>query len=240
MSLSTANKRAVVTGATKGLGLAIAHQLAQAGYDVFIGGRNKEELEATAASLDSLYPATKASFAPADLSKKEAVFSFAQAILAGGSSVDVLVNNAGIYLPGEVSTEEEGRLEKLIETNLYSAYHLTRQLLPAIQQSQGGHIFNMCSIASLAAYPGGGSYSISKFALLGFNKALRAELQDQGIKVTAILPGATWSDSWKGVDLPYDRLMQADDVAKAVMACLQLSPAACMEEMILRPQQGDL
>ena len=240
MSLSTANKRAVVTGATKGLGLAIAHQLAKAGYNVFIGGRNKEELEATAASLDSLYPATKASFAPADLSNKEAVFSFAQAILAGGSTVDILVNNAGIYLPGDVTTEEDGRLEKLIETNLYSAYHLTRQLLPGIQKSQSAHIFNMCSIASLAAYPGGGSYSISKFDLLGFNKALRAELQDQGIKVTAILPGATWSDSWKGVDLPSDRLMQADDVAKAVMACLQLSPAACMEEMILRPQLGDL
>ena len=240
MSLSTANKRAVVTGATKGLGLAIAHQLAQAGYDVFIGGRNMGELEATVALLNSGYPETKASFAQADLSKKKEVFSFAQAVLAGGSTVDVLVNNAGTYLPGDVSTEEEGRLEKLIETNLYSAYHLTRHLLPAIQQSQGGHIFNMCSIASLSAYPGGGSYSISKFALLGFNKALRAELQDQGIKVTAILPGATWSDSWKGVDLPYDRLMQADDVAKAVMACLQLSPAACMEEMILRPQLGDL
>lgn len=234
------NKRAVVTGATKGLGLAIAHQLAAAGYDVFIGGRNLPELESTVAALNQQYPGTRASYAQADLSNKAEVFSFAQSVLAEGQVVDVLVNNAGIYLPGDVTTEEDGRLEKLIETNLYSAYHLTRQLLPAIKKSRSGHIFNMCSIASLAAYPGGGSYSISKFALLGFNKALRAELQDQGVKVTAILPGATWSDSWKGVDLPLDRLMQANDVALAVMACLQMSPSACVEELILRPQLGDL
>ncbi len=234
------NKKAVVTGSSKGLGLAIARKLASEGYDVFLGGRNEKELRATAAQLDQDYPQTRASYAVADLSHKQAVQGYAEAVVEWSSVVDVLVNNAGIYLPGDVTTEEDGRLEKLIETNLYSTYHLTRQLLPGIQKSQSAHIFNMCSIASLAAYPGGGSYSISKFALLGFNKALRAELQDQGIKVTAILPGATWSDSWKGVDLPYDRLMQADDVAKAVMACLQLSPAACMEEMILRPQLGDL
>jgi len=234
------NKRAVVTGATKGLGLAIAHQLAAAGYDVLIGGRNLPELESTVTALNQQYPGTCASYAQADLSNKAEVFSFAQSVLAEGQVVDVLVNNAGIYHPGDVTTEEDGRLEKLIETNLYSAYHLTRQLLPAIKNSRSGHIFNMCSIASLAAYPGGGSYSISKFALLGFNKALRAELQDQGVKVTAILPGATWSDSWKGVDLPLDRLMQANDVALAVMACLQMSPSACVEELILRPQLGDL
>ena len=104
-----------------------------------------------------------------------------------------------------MTTEEDGRLEKLIETNLYSAYHLSRALLPQIRRSQSAHIINICSIASLEAYPGGGSYSISKFALLGFNKALRAELMQEGIKVSAILPGAAWSDSWRGVDLPYEK-----------------------------------
>ncbi len=233
-------KKAVITGSSKGLGLAIARQLAAAGYDIFLGGRNEEELKAVAAQLEQNNEGVHAAYAVADLSSKTAVFEYAEAVKRWSSHLDVLVNNAGIYLPGEVTTETDGSLEKLIETNLYSAYYLTRQLLPAIRKSKEAHIINMCSIASLDAYTGGGSYSISKFALLGFNKALRMELMQEGIKVSAILPGAAWSDSWKGVDLPYERLMQSDDVARAVMACLAMSPSACVEEIILRPQLGDL
>lgn len=240
MDTSNQRKKALVTGSTKGLGLAIAQQLAGAGYDVFLGGRNEEELRAVAAQLDKDNAGTRAAYATADLSNKSSVIQYALAVQKWSSHLDVLVNNAGIYLPGDVTTEADGQLEKLIETNLYSAYHLTRQLLPAIRKSKEAHIINMCSIASLDAYPGGGSYSISKFALLGFNKALRLELMQEGIKVSAILPGAAWSDSWKGVDLPYERLMQSDDVARAVMACLAMSPSACVEELILRPQLGDL
>ena len=240
MDTSNQRKKAVVTGSTKGLGLAIAQQLAGAGYDVFLGGRNEEELKAVAAQLDKNNAGTHAAYATADLSSKTAVMQYAEAVHQWSAHLDVLVNNAGIYLPGDVTTEEDGRLEKLIETNLYSAYHLSRALLPQIRRSQSAHIINICSIASLEAYPGGGSYSISKFALLGFNKALRAELMQEGIKVSAILPGAAWSDSWKGVDLPNERLMQATDVAKAVMACLSMSPSACVEELLLRPQLGDL
>ena len=98
----------------------------------------------------------------------------------------------------------------------------------------------MCSIASVAAYPNGGAYSISKFALLGFSKNLRSEMQPLGVKVTAILPGATWSDSWAGVDLPTERLMQAADIADICWAMWNLSPSAVAEEVILRPQLGDL
>ncbi|MBK8701685.1 MAG: SDR family oxidoreductase [Saprospiraceae bacterium] len=232
-------KYAVVTGATKGLGRAIAEKLAGRAYNLFIGGRNEEELHAMQVYLADTY-GIKANGYLADLSRKEKVSEFAETALSWCKTIDVLVNNAGLYLPGDVSTEEDGRLEKLMDTNLYSAYHLTRALLPRILQTPNAHIFNMCSIASKQAYPGGGSYSISKFALLGFNKALREELKDKGIKVTAILPGAAWSDSWKGADLPQDRLMEANDVAEALVATLNLSNAACMEEIILRPQLGDL
>lgn len=103
-----------------------------------------------------------------------------------------------------------------------------------------GHIFNMCSIASLHAYPDGGSYSISKFALLGFSKNLREELKDKGIKVTSIMPGATWSASWAGADFPEDRLMQAADIANAVWSAWSMSPAAVVEDIVIRPQLGDL
>ena len=128
----------------------------------------------------------------------------------------------------------------MMETNLYSAYHLTRKIMPSLLNSDQAHIFNMCSIASKIAYPNGGSYSISKFALLGFSKVLREELKEQGVKVTAVLPGATWSASWEGADFPEDRLMQAQDIADAVFGALRLGPAAVVEEIVIRPQLGDL
>jgi short-subunit dehydrogenase len=131
-------------------------------------------------------------------------------------------------------------LESMIDGNLYSAYHLTRALIPTLLKSPTPHIFNMCSIASKIAYPNGGSYSISKFALLGFTKVLREELKDKGVKVTAILPGATWSNSWAGADLPHERIMEANDIAIAVWSAIQMSPSAVVEEIILRPQLGDL
>jgi len=131
-------------------------------------------------------------------------------------------------------------LETMMQTNLYSAYHLTRAILPLMLPFRKGHIFNMCSVASVLAYPNGGAYSISKFALLGFSKVLREEMKDKGIKVTSILPGATWSNSWAGVDIPESRLMQAEDIAKTVLGAYHLSDSAVVEEIILRPQLGDL
>jgi NADP-dependent 3-hydroxy acid dehydrogenase YdfG len=154
--------------------------------------------------------------------------------------VDILVNNAGVFLPGELSLEDEGNLEMMINTNLYSAYHLTRALLPKMKERRSGYIFNMCSIASKIAYPNGGSYSISKFALLGFSKVLREEMKPLGIRVSSILPGATWSNSWAGVDLPESRLMKANDIAKIVKVAYELSDSAVMEDIVLRPQLGDL
>jgi len=155
-------------------------------------------------------------------------------------TVDVLINNAGVFLPGAISEEKDGNLEFQIETNLYSAYHLTRAVLPMMLPQKSGHVFNMCSVASFMAYPNGGSYSISKFALLGFSKVLREEMKPKGIRVTSIMPGATWSNSWAGVELPEDRLMAANDIAETVWAAYHLSKSSVVEEIILRPQLGDL
>jgi short-subunit dehydrogenase len=155
-------------------------------------------------------------------------------------NIAVLVNNAGTFIPGSVHDEQDGALESLIETNLYSAYHLTRALLPRMMEQKQGHIFNMCSVAGLQAYPNGGAYSISKFALLGFSKNLRAEMMPHGIKVTSIIPGAAFTDSWKDSGIDPERIMEAEDIAKMVWACSQLSVQACVEEIVLRPQLGDL
>jgi len=124
--------------------------------------------------------------------------------------------------------------------NLYSAYHLTRTLLPAMIARKAGHIFNMCSVASLKAYPNGGAYSISKFALAGFSANLREEMKAFGIKVTTVYPGAAYTDSWAGSGVDPQRIMEAGDIADMILAAARLSPQATVEEIILRPQLGDL
>lgn len=234
------NKTAVVTGATKGLGRAIAEIFAENGFDLCVCARTEADLEAMQNDWRERFPQVKLHTFPADVAKKAEVLDFADFVRLTWPRLDVLVNNAGIYLLGGVSDEPEGTLETLMATNLYSAYHLTRALLPLMLSQRKGHIFNMCSVASVAAYPNGGAYSISKFALLGFSKNLREEMKTKGIKVTALLSGAAWSDSWRCADFPEDRLMQASDIAQAVWGCYNLSDAAVVEELLVRPQLGDL
>ena len=228
----------VITGGTKGLGRAIAELFATKGFTIIVCARTKSDLTAMEKQWASDFPKSKIVTFVADVSKKPEVFEFSDFIKKNFKKVDILVNNAGLFIPGAVSTEQEGTLETLMETNLYSAYHLTRSLISNFEP--GSHIFNMCSVASIMAYPNGGSYSIVKFALYGFSKALREEMKPKGIKVTSILPGATWSDSWHGADFPTDRLMQADDIAKMIWAAYDLSPSAVVEDLIIRPQLGDL
>ncbi len=232
--------KVLITGSTKGIGWAIAEKLAENGCHIFLHGRNADDLKKNKATLEKKHPNCDVFTAASDLSTKDGVKQLVAAVQKHWSVLDVLINNAGVFLPGNITEEADGTLESQINTNLYSAYHLTRMMMSSIHKSKQAHIFNMCSIASKIAYPNGGSYSISKFALLGFNKVLREELKPKGIKVTAILPGATWSNSWAGVDLPHERLMEANDIAIAVWSAIQMSPAAVVEEIVLRPQLGDL
>jgi short-subunit dehydrogenase len=152
----------------------------------------------------------------------------------------ILVNNAGYFSPGNIPDEADDALEKQMAVNLYSAYHTTRALLPAMLKMGKGHVFNICSIASLNAYAQGGSYSISKFALLGFSKNLRLELKDKGIKVTAVCPGAVYTNSWVGSGVDPNRIMESEDIAKMIFAAAHLSPQAVVEDIVMRPQKGDL
>ena len=232
----------VITGASKGLGKAIAEAFAkdEPGHSFFLCARNATELEATGKDLQERFPQHKIHTKTCDVSDKTSLGQFVEWINGQVARVDILVNNAGVYLPGSAYGEDDGMLEKLMEVNLYSAYHLTRMILPGMISSKSGHVFNICSIASIMAYPNGGAYSISKFALYGFSKNLREEMKPHGIKVTHVLPGAAYTDSWSGSGIDPKRIMEAADVAQMVHAAAQLSPQACVEEIILRPQLGDL
>ena len=232
----------VITGASKGIGKAIAEKFAddKQGHSFFLCSRNNETLQLTGKELQGRFPRTNIYTRPCDMGIKAEVKKFGEWVLQQEDKIDILVNNAGPFIPGNVHDEEEGVLEKMIAAHLYGPYHLTRMLLPGMIKQKSGHIFNICSIASLQAYPNGGAYSISKFALDGFSKNLRDEMKPYGIKVTTVYPGAVYTGSWNGSGIDPERIMKADDIAKIIYAATQLSPQACVEDIIIRPQLGDL
>jgi len=230
----------IITGASRGLGKAIAETFAANGHHLYLCSKSKITLYKAMEDLLSKYPDVTIKSKPFDLAKKEEAIRFGKWILNLNISLEVLINNAGNFEPGGVHTEADGALESQINTNLYSAYHLTRTLLPKMMKQKSGHIFNMCSVASLKAYPNGGSYSISKTALYSFNKNLREEMKPHGIKVTSVIPGAAYTDSWAASGLDKKRFMEAEDIAKMIYAASQLSAQACVEEIIMRPQLGDI
>ena len=232
----------IITGASKGLGAAIAQKFAtdNDSHTFFLCARNQPALEEAANQLLQHYPQHKMNTFPCDMSKKEEALAFSQFILQQTNNINILINNTGSFLPGSILSEEDNTLEKMINTNLYSAYHLTKALLPALIKNKAGHIFNICSTAALEAYPAGTSYSISKWALQGFSTNLREELKPHNIKVTAVYPGSFFSDSWKGSGIDPKRIMETTDIAEMIYTAAHLSPQACVEDIILRPQLGNV
>ena len=230
----------VITGASRGLGKAMAEIFAREGNNLFLTSRNSEFLETTAANFRMQYPSIQVEAMAFDLSIPQQATGFSAWVNDKTSSVDVLINNAGQFLPGSVYNEPEGILEEMIQVNLYSAYHVTRGIIPGMIRNKKGHVFNICSIASLKAYDNGGSYSISKYALAGFSKNLREEMKPFGIRVTAVYPGAAYTDSWAASGIEEERFIDANDIARMVFASSMLSPRACVEDIVVRPQLGDL
>ena len=231
---------AVITGASRGIGKALAEIFALHGYNLFLCSKTESNLLETINELKTKFPNVSIDGQAMDIGKKDKAILFGEWVSSRADTIDVLINNTGTFIQGNVSDEPDGALETMLEVNLFSAYHTTRTVLPKMKAQKSGHIFTICSVASLAAYPGGGAYSISKYALLGFTRNLRAELKDHGIKVTAVIPGAVYTDSWKGSGVPQSRIMETEDLAKMIFAASQLSLQAVVEDIVLRPQLGDL
>lgn len=226
-------KRVYVSGGSKGIGAAIALRFAQSGDEVLVSARNAPALDALSQKSEQIKTFVS------DLSQKQGVEDTAQWVLEQGP-LDILVNNAGVFIPSSFLEESEEDFHYQMQLNLNAPYFLTRRLLPHMLQRNTGKIYNICSTASTMAYPNGASYCISKHALLGFSRVLREELKSTGLQVISVMPGATYTASWDGVDLPEERLMPPEDIAEVIYCSAQLSERTVLEELLLRPQLGDL
>jgi short-subunit dehydrogenase len=131
-------------------------------------------------------------------------------------------------------------LQRQMQVNVFAPHYLSKFFASRMIEAGKGHIINICSIASLEPVVRAGSYSISKTALLGLNKALREELRPAGIKVTAVLPGSTLTNSWTGTELPEDWFILPEDVAKSIINCLAMSSGANIDEIVIRPLYGKI
>lgn len=226
---------AVITGATKGIGKAIATKLAENGYNIAICARSSADLESFKEELNTA--GVSVFTYVADLGRKDELLAFCAAVTEVFSSIDVLVNNAGVFLPGSMFDETDDMMEKQLDLNLLAPYYLSKYFGKIMRNQQSGHIFNICSVASKEIVPNAGSYSVTKSALLSLNDVCREELSKYNVKVTAILPGSTLTASWEGTKIPAERFVQPEDIAHTIHTILNLSTGVNVDEVTLKPLQ---
>ena len=230
---------AVVTGASRGIGLAIAEGLVKAGFQVAISARNPAPLKSAATRLRQHSGTVLAE--TCDVREEASVASFFAAIKKEFGRIDVLVNNAGYA--GPLKDIAETSLEVWrdnLDTNLTGTFLCTRAALPLMRR--GSTIVNNLSVGAKGYFPGMGAYVASKHGVMGFTLTLREELRPKGIRVIALLPGATDTDIWKQFwpDAPRGGMMSPESVASAVVSAILLPDNATVEELVIAPTSGRL
>jgi len=225
--------KAIITGVTKGIGKATAVALAKRGYDIIGCARNQAELAGFEAEIKSYGVNVLA--VQADCSKKEEVLHFIEKALASTPEIDVLVNNVGVFYPGSLLDEDDDAFEIQQQINVNATYYIAKKIGKLMRTQGFGHIFNICSVASKAPVENAGSYSVTKAAMLSLNYVLRRELTPYNVKVTAIIPGATFTASWEGTTLEQTKFVQPEDVAKVITTILHLSDGANVDEVTITP-----
>ncbi|MCS7082102.1 MAG: SDR family oxidoreductase [Bacteroidetes bacterium] len=230
-----------LTGASRGIGRAVALAFSETypGARLALIARQAEALRQVAA-LAQERGAGPVYWHAGDVTKQADVDQWVQAARSRLGSADVLVLNAGWFAPGGIQETDPELFEAVLGVNLVAAFRVARAVVPDMLRRASGHVFTLCSVASIRGYPKGLAYCAAKHGLLGLTRALREELKAHGVRVTAVLPGATWTDSWAGTELPETRFMPPEDVARAIVAAYAMSARTVVEELLLRPQLGDV
>lgn len=230
----------LITGASQGIGAAIAKVFATEirGVRLILVARNERKLASVASACCRL--GAKAVALPCDVSDEAAVSALSATVHDRFGAVDVLINNAGKFAGAPFTEFSVADFDRMISTNLRSVFLVSRAFAPAMIARGRGDIFNMSSIAGLIAYPGGAGYSAAKFGVSGLSKVMRAELREKGVRVCCVYPGATQSPSWDGSGVDAERMMPAADIARAFLDVFRLSRRTVVEEIVLRPQRGDV
>ncbi len=229
----------VITGITKGIGRAIAEVFATKGYDLAGCARNQTDLQVFQQEITSNY-GVRCAVCSADLSQPQGLDDFVEFLQAQTQPIHCLINNAALFEFGSLTETDELLFTTMLHTNLFAPFKLIQTVLPLMKEQHKGHIFNICSTIVKQPKAAFGGYGVSKFGLYGLTKLLREELKPTPIKVTAVLPGSTFSASWEGSEVNIERLVDAKDIAYAVLVAYEQSARSVTEEICIRPQAGDL
>jgi 3-oxoacyl-[acyl-carrier protein] reductase len=230
-----------ITGASSGIGRQCAKQLAATGRTVVVSSRRKNGLLSVVAEIKA--DGGHAVALECDVSDEiDVAWAIKSIVKTFGEGPDILINSAGIspYQSIEETTTE--MFDQVIDTNLMGTFLCTKAVLPEMTRKGKGAIVQMLSIASTKAFAGGTAYGSSKFGALGFTNALREDVRKLGIRVIGVMPGATETNSWDASERAefHDRMMQPEDIAKAVVDALAQPQRALVEEIVIRPIGGDL
>lgn len=230
----------LITGASQGIGAAIAKVFARElrGVRLALVARNAKNLATVERACAKL--GAKVAVFPCDVGDEASVSTMATAVAGRFGGVEVLINNAGKFEGAPLTEMPVAQFDRMINVNLRSVFLVTRAFLPGMIRRGSGDVFNLCSIAALTAYPGGAGYSTAKAGVAALSKIMRAELREKGVRVCCVYPGATWSPAWAGSGVAAERMMPAADVARAFLDVYRLSRSTVVEEIVLRPQRGDV
>lgn len=230
----------LVTGASQGIGAAIATVFAKEipGVRLALVARNEANLRTMAKSCAQL--GAEAEAFGCDVSDETAVAAMAAAVEKRFGAVDVLINNAGQFTSAPFLSTTVADFDRMIAANLRSLFLVSRAIVPGMVRRGGGDVFNMGSVAGLVPFAGDAGYCAAKFGVTGLSKVMRTELKDKGVRVCCVYPGATASPSWDGSGVALERIMPAEDVARAFLDIYRLSRNTVVEEIVLRPQLGDV
>ncbi|TSJ44167.1 SDR family oxidoreductase [Mucilaginibacter corticis] len=231
---------AIITGATKGMGRAIAIAFATEGISLAINSRKADELDAFKTELLTINPAIKVFTAVADGSNKDQLLQFAKSAEQELGTINIIVNNLGMYEYSRILNDGDALFQKMFNTNLMPAYELYRLFGKSMIAAGNGHIFNICSVASLNPVVDAGTYSVTKAALLSLNNVMRLEMQEHGVKVTAVIPGSTLTASWDGQAVDKDTMVLPQDIASAIVNIYKMSKGANVDQIIIKPAGGQL